>query len=50
MKKMEIKEIKKFTPYQDINDLLAGWTESVKNILGENAIDETVVCVNKNFK
>lgn len=35
---MDLKEIKKITPYQDINDLLAGWTESVKNILGENVV------------
>lgn len=35
---MEIEKIKKLTPYQDINDLLAAWTEGVQNILGENIV------------
>lgn len=35
---METENIKKLTPHQDINDLLADWTESVKNVLGENVV------------
>jgi hypothetical protein len=35
---MDREKIKKLTPYQDINNLLADWTEGVKNILGENVV------------
>ena len=35
---MNIENIKKLTPYQDINDLLADWTEGIKSILGENVV------------
>ena len=35
---MNTADIKKLTPYQDINDLLADWVEGVKNILGENVV------------
>jgi len=35
---MDREKIKKLTPYQDINNLLADWTEGVKNMLGENVV------------
>src|SRR4030095_2594148 len=36
--KMDTEKIRKLTPYQDINSLLADWTEKAKNILGENVV------------
>jgi predicted nucleotidyltransferase len=35
---MDAEKIRKLTPYQDINSLLADWTEKAKNILGENVV------------
>lgn len=35
---MNIENIRKLTPYQDINNLLGDWTKGVKNILGENVV------------
>lgn len=35
---MEFNKIRKLTPYHDINDLLADWTEGTQNILGENVV------------
>ena len=35
---MDLYNIRTLTPYQDINDLLAEWTEGVKDILGETVI------------
>jgi predicted nucleotidyltransferase len=35
---MDTEKIRKLTPYQDINSLLADWTEKAKNILGENVV------------
>jgi hypothetical protein len=36
--KMDTEKIRGLTPYQDINSLLAYWTEKAKNILGENVV------------
>jgi Domain of unknown function (DUF4111) len=35
---MDIRGIRKLTPYRDINDLLADWSEGVKDILGEGVV------------
>jgi predicted nucleotidyltransferase len=35
---MDTEKIRKLTPYQDINSLLADWTEEAKNILGEKVV------------
>jgi hypothetical protein len=35
---MDTEKIRKLTPYQDINGLLADWTEKAKDILGENVV------------
>lgn len=35
---MKIEEIKRLTPHQDINNLLADWTEGVKSALGKNVV------------
>src|SRR5215468_10360750 len=35
---MDTEKIRKLTPYQDINSLLADWTEKAKNILGEKVV------------
>jgi Domain of unknown function (DUF4111) len=37
-RRMTTEEIKKLTPYQDINDLLALWTKGVNAGLGENVV------------
>src|SRR5262245_33868536 len=35
---MDTEKIRALTPYPDINNLLADWTEKAKNILGENVV------------
>ena len=35
---MNIENIRKLTPYQEINGLLSDWVEGVKNILGGNVV------------
>jgi len=35
---MNIENIRKLTPYQDINGLLSDWVEGIKNILGGNVV------------
>jgi hypothetical protein len=35
---MDIENIRKLTPYQDINGLLGDWVEGIKNIPGGNVV------------